>query len=327
MAINKDAASKAMKLETETLSPDAKGLRRAERILSAGGLVAFPTETVYGLGADARQGKAVARIFEAKGRPSFNPLIIHVANLGAARAYARFNDAALRLAVAFWPGPLTLVLPLREDAGLSPLVTAGNPTVAIRVPAHPLAQDLLTSFAGPIAAPSANPSGRISPTRAQHVMNGLSGRIDAVLDGGPTEVGLESTIIGLSDTPVLLRPGGLPAEEVARCLGHDLEVAPENPETVSAPGQLASHYAPRAMLRLNAQSAHPGERLLGFGNTPGATLNLSPSGDLHEAAANLFRHLHRLDRETGPIAVAPIPRKGLGLAINDRLERAAAPRP
>jgi len=325
MTINKDAASFTMNLTTETLSPDAKGLRRAERILSSGGLVAFPTETVYGLGGDARQGKAVAAIFEAKGRPSFNPLIIHVANLSAARAYAHFNDAALRLAVTFWPGPLTLVLPMRKDAGLSPLVSAGNPTVAIRVPAHPMAQALLTSFAGPIAAPSANPSGRISPTRAQHVLNNLSGRIDAVLDGGPTAVGLESTIIGLSGTPTLLRPGGLPEEEIARCLGQDL--AGPNPDQITAPGQLASHYAPQAALRLNAANAEPGERLLGFGNSPGATLNLSPSGDLREAAANLFRHLHRLDRDPGPIAVAPIPDKGLGRAINDRLERAAAPRP
>lgn len=314
-----------MTLTTETLSPDAKGIRRAERLLSAGGLVAFPTETVYGLGGDARQGKAVASIFDAKGRPSFNPLIVHVADLQSARAYAHFNDTALRLAITFWPGPLTLVLPLRRDAGLSPLVSAGNPTVAIRVPAHPLAQALLHSFAGPIAAPSANPSGRISPTRAQHVLNSLSGRIDAVLDGGPTEVGLESTIVGLSGTPTLLRAGGLPVEEIERCL--DAPLALPDTDAITAPGQLASHYAPMATLRLNAQTVQPGERYLGFGASIGATLNLSPSGDLREAAANLFRHLHQLDRDAEPIAVAPIPDKGLGRAINDRLARAAAPRP
>lgn len=314
-----------MTLTTETLSPDAKGIRRAERLLSAGGLVAFPTETVYGLGGDARQGKAVASIFDAKGRPSFNPLIVHVADLQSARAYAEFNDTALRLAITFWPGPLTLVLPLRKDAGLSPLVSAGNPTVAIRIPAHPLAQALLHSFAGPVAAPSANPSGRISPTRAQHVLNSLSGRVDAVLDGGPTEVGLESTIVGLSGKPTLLRAGGLPVEEIERCLGAPLALP--DTDAITAPGQLASHYAPTAMLRLNAQTAHPGERYLGFGASVGATLNLSPSGDLREAAANLFRHLHQLDRDAGPIAVAPIPDKGLGRAINDRLARAAAPRP
>ncbi len=314
-----------MSLTTQTLSPDTDGIARAERILSDGGLVAFPTETVYGLGADARQGKAVARIFEAKGRPSFNPLIVHVADLQSARAYAKFNDDALRLAISFWPGPLTLVLPLRRDAGLSPLVTAGNPTVAIRVPAHPLARSLLNAFAAPVAAPSANPSGRISPTQAQHVLSGLSGNIDAVLDGGPTEVGLESTIIGLAGAPTLLRAGGLPAEEIERCLDRALEL-PQSGD-ITAPGQLASHYAPVAKLRLNATTAKPGERFLGFGASVGATLNLSPGGDLHEAAANLFHHLHQLDEEEGPIAVAPIPDKGLGRAINDRLSRAAAPRP
>ena len=310
---------------TERLTPDALGVQRAERILSDGGLVAFPTETVYGLGGDARQGKAVAAIFEAKGRPSFNPLIVHVADLKAARAYAHFNDQALRLAVAFWPGPLTLVLPLRADSGLSPLVTAGNPTVAIRVPAHPLAQKLLGTFAGPLAAPSANPSGKISPTRAAHVLAGLEGRIDAVLDGGATEVGLESTIIGLDPRPTLLRAGGLPGEVIEKAIGRPLAAA--NPELITAPGQLASHYAPNAALRLEAVDLREGERLLGFGASPDATLNLSPAGDLREAAANLFTHLHTLDQTPGPIAVAPIPHIGLGRAINDRLARAAAPRP
>ena len=313
-----------MNSETEILGPDVAGLRRAERILSDGGIVAFPTETVYGLGGDARQGRAVAAIFEAKGRPEFNPLIVHVANLSAARAYARFDDTALRLAVSFWPGPLTLVLPLRDDAGLSPLVTAGSNSVALRVPGHALAQSLLQEFAGPIAAPSANISGRISPTEASHVLAGLSGRIDAVLDGGPTEVGLESTIVGLVGRPTLLRPGGLPSEAIEDCLGRGLMAKEDG--IISAPGQLASHYAPRVQVRLNATGAKKGERFIGFGPTAGATLNLSEAGDLREAAANLFRHLHALDQETGGIAVAPIPMTGLGRAINDRLKRAAAPR-
>ena len=295
-----------------------------------GQLVAFPTETVYGLGGDARDDRAVARIFEAKGRPSFNPLIVHVPDIATARAFVDFPSEAQRLAAAFWPGPLTLVLPLRSGSGLSPLVSAGLPTVAIRVPAHPVARDLLTAFGGPVAAPSANPSGRISPTRAAHVLAGLSGRIAAVVDGGPCAVGVESTIIGFDPAPTLLRPGGLPAEVIEDCLGHPLLRLTPAPHRPTAPGQLDSHYAPAAAVRLNAVQSVPGETGLGFGHDlPGAALNLSPSGDLVEAAANLFHFLREADRIAGPsghIAVAPIPDHGLGRAINDRLRRAAAPR-
>ncbi len=315
-------------MRTEQLSGDAAGLARAGALLAGGALVAFPTETVYGLGADARNGRAVARIYEVKGRPVFNPLIVHVDSLEAARAIARFDTAAERLAAAFWPGALTLVLPLRPEAGLSPLVTAGLETVALRLPQAPLARALLAEAGCPVAAPSANPSGRLSPTTAAHVLAGLGGRIEALLDGGPAPVGVESTIVGLHPAPALLRPGGVPAEAVEACLGQPLRLfqTPQPGEKPSSPGQLASHYAPRARLRLNAAAPRPGERLLGFGPVEEAALNLSPRGDLREAAANLFGHLHLLDREEGPIAVSPIPEAGLGRAINDRLRRAAAPR-
>ncbi|PQO23122.1 threonylcarbamoyl-AMP synthase [Rhodobacteraceae bacterium WD3A24] len=318
---------------TQILQPDAAGLARAADLLRAGRLVAFPTETVYGLGADARNDRAVAAIFAAKGRPRFNPLIVHLPDLASARSLAALGDAGERLASAFWPGPLTLVTPLRAGAGLSPLVTAGLETVALRVPAHPVAARLLRVFGGPVAAPSANPSGRVSPTRAEHVLDGLSGRIAAVVDGGPCAVGLESTIIGLGgEGPRLLRPGGLPAEAIEACL--DATLAPAAAPAAArpdAPGQLASHYAPGAVLRLEAKSPRPGETWLGFGpGCAGATFNLSPAGDLTEAAANLFAMLRAADAQAGPkgtIAVAPIPERGLGRAINDRLRRAAAPRP
>jgi L-threonylcarbamoyladenylate synthase len=283
---------------TVTLPDSDRGLRAALALLRAGELVAFPTETVYGLGADARNARAVAGIFAAKGRPAFNPLIVHVADRPAADRLADFCADARALADRFWPGPLTLVLPRRDDAGLAAATTAGLPTVALRVPAHPLARRLLDAFAGPLAAPSANPSGAVSPTTAAHVRDGLAGRIAAVLDGGACPVGLESTIIGFEGTtPVLLRPGGLP----------------------------------RAPLRLDAAAAGPDEVRLGFGPGDPAGLNLSPSGDLAEAAANLFAHLRAADalaaaRGATAIAVAPIPRAGLGAAINDRLTRAAAPR-
>jgi L-threonylcarbamoyladenylate synthase len=321
-------------METEAtihLPDTAEGIRRAADLLRAGRLVAFPTETVYGLGADARNDLAVARIFEAKGRPRFNPLIVHLPDAGAAAQVAQMNDAAERLAAAFWPGPLTLVLPLCARAGIAPLVTAGLPTVAIRVPAHPLAQALLRAFGGPVAAPSANPSGRISPTRAAHVLAGLDGRIAAVLDGGACPVGVESTILAVdgSGPPRLLRPGGLPVEALEACLGGPVALAsPPSENAPIAPGQLASHYAPRGAVRLNAAAPEAGEAFIGFG--PGKTdLNLSPSGDLVEAAANLFHTLHAADAQAGPggaIAVAPVPERGLGRAINDRLRRAAAPR-
>ena len=293
-------------------------------LLRSGGLVAFPTETVYGLGGDARSDLAVARIFEAKGRPRFNPLIVHVPDVAAAREFAVFDARAEAVVARFWPGPLTLVLPLR-DAGLSDLVTAGLGSVAVRVPAHPLAQALLRAFGGPLAAPSANPSGRVSPTRAAHVMAGLAGRIAAVLDGGPCAVGVESTILGLVDGPELLRPGGLAVEALEAVLG-PLTVG-GSAEKPTAPGQLASHYAPAAAVRLAAREVRAGEVRLGFG-AGGGDLNLSETGDLVEAAANLFHMLREADRLAGGrgIAVAPVPEVGLGRAINDRLRRAAAPR-
>jgi len=295
-------------------------------MLRAGGLCAFPTETVYGLGADARSDRAVAAIYAAKARPQFNPLIVHVASAGLAGELADLGDVGARLAAAFWPGPLTLVAPLRPGNGLSALVTAGLPTVALRVPAHALARDLLQTAGIPVAAPSANPSGQLSPTRAAHVLAGLGGRIDAVLDGGNCAVGLESTIVDISGPPRILRPGGLPAEAIAAALGHGIALSTAaGPDGPTAPGQLRSHYAPRAALRLNVTTPAPGEMLLGFGPVT-ADLNLSPGGDLTEAAANLFHALRELDGRASRIAVSPIPATGVGLAINDRLERAAAPR-
>ena len=313
---------------TRHLDPDETGLRRAAEMLRRGGLVSFPTETVYGLGGDATDDAAVARIFEAKGRPSFNPLIVHLPDAEAVEAYCVMGETARRLASAFWPGAMTLVLPIRPYAGISKLVTAGLDTLAVRVPDHPLAQKLLRETARPVAAPSANPSGRISPTSATHVLQGLGGRIEAVLDGGPCGVGLESTIIDCSDeTPSLLRAGGLPAEAIEACLGGPLALGPVAPSTApSAPGQLSSHYAPKGSVRLDATETEPGETYLGFGAL-GADLNLSPTGDLVEAASRLFEYLHRLDAMGAErIAVAPIPDHGLGRAINDRLRRAAAPR-
>ena len=306
--------------QTQRLETDPQGIATAAEILRSGGLVAFPTETVYGLGGDARNGQAVARIYAAKGRPDFNPLIVHVPNLSTAQTIGDFDADALALAEAFWPGPLTLVVPLRDGHGIASLVTAGLDTIALRVPGNPEAQELLAAFGGPVAAPSANPSGRISPTTATHVLAGLDGNIDAVLDGGKCAVGLESTIVG--GTPLaLLRPGGLDQEDIERITGPLVSAGHQ----ITAPGQLTSHYAPHSVLRLNANTAHPGELLLGFGPMQ-SYLNLSIAGDLNEAAANLFGHLHRLDTENCPIAVAPIPDTGLGRAINDRLRRAAAPR-
>jgi L-threonylcarbamoyladenylate synthase len=317
---------------TLTLSASDRGLRAAVALLHAGEQVAFPTETVYGLGADARSDRAVAGIFEAKGRPAFNPLIVHVADRAAAEALADLPPAAGMLAQAFWPGALTLVVPRRRASGLSDLVSAGLGTVGVRVPAQPVAQRLLSAFGGPLAGPSANPSGAVSPTTAEHVREGLGGRIAAILDGGPCEVGVESTIVGFADDdPLLLRPGGVPADAIEAALGRPLLVPVAGP--ITAPGQLASHYAPRARLRLDAAGPGPDEVWLGFGplETLRPGLNLSRAGDLHEAAANLFGHLREADalaaREgAAAIAVAPIPYRGIGLAINDRLRRAAAPR-
>lgn len=317
-----------MSIDTLRLAPDDAGLDRAVALLAAGGCVAFPTETVYGLGADAKQDDAVARIYAAKGRPAHNPLIVHVPDVAAAADLADLTDAARALAAAFWPGPLTMVLPLRRGAGLSRLVTAGLDSVALRVPAAPVAQDLLRRCGLPLAAPSANPSGRISPTTADHVLAGLSGRIAAVIDGGPCAVGVESTILDLTGPPRLLRPGGITAEALSRVLDAPVTSAPVTDDTAPvAPGMLASHYAPRARVRLDAEMTGPDEVLLGFGPVAGAALNLSPSGDLSEAAAGLFAALHRLDTDGAvAIAVSPIPDTGLGRAINDRLRRAAAPR-
>lgn len=325
-AINQNAASRPMiPYRTEYLTPDQAGLAQAADLIRQGQLVAFPTETVYGLGGDARNGEAVAAIYAAKGRPSFNPLIAHVASVEAARRFVEWSDQAEQLASAFWPGPLTLVLPLRPDHGISSLVTAGLDTLAVRVPAHPTARALLHAVDGPVAAPSANPSGRISPTTADHVAAGLDGKIAAILDDGPCGVGLESTIVGLAEDPILLRPGGVALEEIERILGAKLHIHQAG-DLLTAPGQLQSHYAPDAPVRLNANARQGEEILLGFGPVE-CDMNLSADGSLTEAAANLFAALHQLDGSGRPIAVTPIPNSGLGVAINDRLRRAAAPRP
>jgi L-threonylcarbamoyladenylate synthase len=296
---------------------------QAAKILTDGGLVAFPTETVYGLGADATNGEAVAGIFAAKGRPRFNPLIVHVTDIEQAQQHGEFNPAARRLAQMFWPGALTLVLPRRAQTRLSHLVSAGLDTVALRVPSHPVAQQLLLRSGHPIAAPSANVSGKVSATTAAHVAESLGGKIDFILDGGAAALGLESTVIGFeNDLPVLLRPGAIARDEIEALVG-PLAAADG---TIRSPGQLESHYAPRAGLRLNADAVRPGETLLGFGAVTGASRNLSPRGDLKEAAANLFAMLRELDNSAAFIAVSPIPMSGLGEAINDRLQRAAAPR-
>jgi L-threonylcarbamoyladenylate synthase len=315
---------------TRVLQADRAGIEAAARCLQAGGLVAFPTETVYGLGADARQGEAVARLYAAKGRPSFNPLIAHVANVDAARRLGALDATAEKLAAAFWPGPLTLVLPKRTGCPVSELALAGLDSVAVRVPAHPVARELLTAFGAPVVAPSANRSGHVSPTSAAHVLADLRGRIDMVLDGGPCTVGLESSIVACLGEPMLLRPGGVASSDIERVLGRPLALAAAQ-EAPLSPGMLASHYAPKARLRLEAQTPRSGEALLAFGaDAPaadGLTLNLSPRGDLVEAAANLFSHLRALDASgASSIAVMKVPHEGLGEAINDRLKRAAAPR-
>ena len=309
-----------------------KIIEKAANIIRSGGLVAFPTETVYGLGANALDGEAVARIFEAKGRPRFNPLIVHVASREDAERVAIFDDDARRLAAAFWPGPLSLVLPRQPDAPLSDLVSAGLPTVALRVPAHEVARALIEAAGVPVAAPSANPSGRVSPTTAEHVAADLGGKVDMILDGGPCAEGLELTIVSLAGSePLLLRAGAVPREQIEEVLGRKL-AEPRPDAKPQAPGMLASHYAPHARLRLNASAPKPGEAFLGFGSDSGngdgdTRLNLSESGNLREAAANLFAYLRLLDRkDVDSIAVAPIPEEGLGEAINDRLRRAAAPR-
>lgn len=306
---------------TELLGANEDGISRAASLLRSGQLVAFPTETVYGLGADARDDTAVAKVFEAKARPSFNPLIVHVSSLDHAKQIADFNDEAIMLAEAFWPGPLSLILPVRPNASISRLVTAGANTVAVRMPDASVARRLIETASCPVAAPSANPSGRISPTTAAHVVAGLGGKIAAIVDGGPCTVGLESTVVAPGNPTRLLRLGGLPSESLERCLGEAMQY-PEAGTGPASPGQELSHYAPRAKLRMNASSPETDELFLGFGKLDGDE-NLSRSADLVEAAANLFRLLHALDSGGKPIAVAPIPDTGLGQAINDRLRRAS----
>lgn len=309
------------------LSPET--IAAAAQRLAGGGLVAFPTETVYGLGADATSDAAVARIYAAKQRPRFNPLIAHVADRAMAEREGVFDADAARLAEAFWPGPLTLVTPRRLDGRVCALARAGLDSVALRMPDHKGAQALIAAAGRPIAAPSANRSGRVSPTTARHVADDLGERVDVILDGGATRVGVESTIVAcLGDAPRLLRPGGVAREALEAALGRRLDAAPDAGSAVIAPGMLASHYAPNARLRLDATRLEDGETGLDFGGRLGSGLDLSPSGDLAEAAANLFDFLHRLDAMgVARAAVAPIPRHGLGEAIFDRLARAAAPRP
>ena len=300
---------------TEVLPFTEEAIAAAAALIRAGQPVAVPTETVYGLAADATNAEAVARIYAAKGRPSFNPLIVHVPDLETATRIGEFDEQATALARAHWPGPLTLVVPLRANAGIASIVTAGLPTIALRVPAHRAMQALLRATGRPLAGPSANASGTISPTRAEHVLRSLAGKIALVVDDGPSERGIESTIVAATGGPLrLLRPGPI-----------EVDAAPSS-GAIEAPGQLASHYAPSKPLRLNAEAAEPGEYLIGFDEVGGYD-NLSPSGDLIETAAKLFEALHRADASPyARIAVAPIPDEGLGAAINDRLRRAAAPR-
>lgn len=306
----------ALPPEPRVMALNDEAITEAARLVLAGETVAVPTETVYGLAADATNAEAVARIYAAKGRPSFNPLIVHVTDLAAAEQIGVFDDQARALAEANWPGPLTLVVPLREGAGIASIVTAGLSSIALRVPAHPAMQALLEACGRPLAAPSANASGQISPTRASHVVASLGGRVALVIDGGATQRGIESTIVAATGGPLrLLRRGPI---EVAAAAHTSL--------TIEAPGQLASHYAPAKMVRLDATKAEPGEFLIGFGPIVG-DLSLSERGDPIEAAARLFDLLHQADAALAPrIAVAPIPGDGIAAAIRDRLRRAAAPR-
>ncbi|HVG51297.1 MAG TPA: L-threonylcarbamoyladenylate synthase [Xanthobacteraceae bacterium] len=322
-------------LATRLAPANEEALHEAAAVLKDGGLVAFPTETVYGLGADATNSTAIAKLYAAKGRPAFNPLIAHVNDIDAACALARFDRIAEKLAEEFWPGPLTLVLPKTEACIVAELATAGLNTIAVRIPHHPIARAILTALGKPVAAPSANRSGHVSPTTARHVLDDLSGAVDLIVDGGAAHVGVESTIVGcLGGDPVLLRPGGISRDAIARVLGRPLTEGADmtgEPHKPLAPGMLASHYAPRAVLRLDATSVNPGEALLAFGHVPAgfqpsSMLNLSERGDVVEAAANLFAHLRALDSGVAAIAVMPVPNAGLGEAINDRLRRAAAPR-
>jgi L-threonylcarbamoyladenylate synthase len=318
-------------VEPQIVEPTAKNIETAAQILRNGGLVAFPTETVYGLGADATNDRAVAAVFAAKDRPRFNPLIVHLASAIGASRIVRFDKRVEKLARACWPGPLTLVLPRRKETCVSRLAGAGLDTLAVRVPDHKVAQALLAATRRPIVAPSANCSGRLSPTRAAHVIASLGKNVDLVLDGGPCRIGLESTVLDLTEEPRILREGAITAARLAKIIGEPVaETGAETTQQIRSPGMLARHYAPGRPLRLDADKARPGEALLAFGaDAPpesSSVKNLSPSGDLTEAAANLYRFLHELDREEfSTIAVCPIPDSGLGRAINDRLRRAAQP--
>jgi L-threonylcarbamoyladenylate synthase len=301
----------------------------AGKLLKDGKLVAFPTETVYGLGARADSDKSIKRIFEVKGRPTYNPLIVHVSSMAMAQDIAVFDDESTKLLKVFWPGPITFVLPLKKNSRISTLVTAGLNTIAIRFPSSIVAQNILTAAKTPIAAPSANLSGKISPTSADLVSDYLDGRVDAILDGGVSELGLESTII-MTNPIRILRPGSITKQNIEAVI--EKKVLGESKSTIIlAPGQLKSHYAPVSNIRLNVNDPEPSELLLGFGNVANAALNLSLSGDLHEAAANLFKMLSNIDQKAikngrRSIAISPIPEKGVGIAINDRIKRAAADR-
>ena len=326
--VTRDNGSK----QTQILRADAAAIAEAASVLRAGGLAAFPTETVYGLGARADDPRAVAALYAAKGRPSFNPLIAHVRDLEAAKRLGEFSEAALELAKKFWPGPLTIVVKASGNEAVCELARAGLDTVATRVPSHEVAQALLAEVDFPIVAPSANRSGHVSPTNAQHVADDLSGKLDLILDGGSSEGGIESTIVDFSgDTPRLLRSGGIPRAAIEKITG---TLVAASKSEVSAPGMMASHYAPRARIRLDVRDVRENEALLAFGpklpanaNTARKVLNLSESGDLTEAASNLYAHLRALDLvNADSIAVASIPNEGLGEAIRDRLQRAAAPR-
>lgn len=313
-------------MTVEKVTPQSIAL--AAKLLNEGRLVAFPTETVYGLGADAANDLAVASIFETKGRPQFNPLIAHIADISWVERFAVMSPAAKKLAERFWPGPLTMVMKKTAGSPISHLVSAGLDTVGVRFPVHPDAQKMLAAFGRPVAAPSANISGTVSPTTAEHVAQGLGGKIPLILDGGACAVGVESTILDVSDgdAPALLRAGGVGVEEIESVIGKALRRPESDPKAPRSPGQLLSHYAPRLPVRLNADRPEEGEAFLAFGPAENATLNLSPSGDVKEAAAHLFAYMRRLDdpKYTG-IAVMPVPTYGLGLAINDRLKRAAYP--
>ncbi len=324
--------SQAQLIAVDAARPAKEPIEQAARILKAGGLVAFPTETVYGLGGDAANDRTVARIFAAKGRPAFNPLIVHLHDPAQLEEIVQPDGRAEELAAAFWPGPLTLVLPRARNSPVSLLAGAGLPSLAVRIPSHPVALALLRAAGVPVAAPSANPSGRLSSTTPRHVTESLGNAVDMVLGAGRCPLGVESTVIGLTEKKAtLLRPGGIAPEQIEAVIGPLARASAQNESNPKSPGQLQSHYAPRARLRLNAHDAEEGEAFLAFGPGPfpkaDPFVNLSESGDLREAAANLFVLLHALDAAGArAIAVSPIPETGLGLAINDRLRRAAAPR-